>query len=582
MSAGAPLWRYIRLALAQRRPMALALLLGLATVGCGIGLLAVAGGLIARAALRPSIADLQLAISGVRAFGVTRAVWRYLERLVTHGVTLRLLARLRVWFYTAIVPLAPAGLEAHRSGDLLSRIVADIETLEQMYARLLAPPVVAVLVAGLLALWVGHYDARLAGVALACYGLAGVGVPALTHGLGRAAGARLIVVRAAWQEAWVDGLQGMAELLVCGRAAEHRERCARLAGEWVRLQARLTRLGGLHEALVTLAGGVAVLAVLAVAAPLAAQGRLDGVLLAGLALGVLAAFEAVAPLPAALQQLEPCRAAARRLNALADAPPPVPSPAGPSPDPGPAPALVFDDVTLRYTPEGAPALDGVRVAIPFGQRVAIVGPSGAGKSSFAHLLLRWRDPQAGAVRLGGHDLRTFQPDDLPAYVTVATQSAWLFGGTLRDNLLLACPAASAADCARVLALVRLDTFVAALPRGLETEVGEQGVQLSGGQRRRLALAQALLRPAPLLVLDEPTADLDAETESSLLETLWNLPGPRTVLLITHRLVGLDRANRVLVLQAGRLVEDGAHAALAARPGPYRTLLEQQAQAWARD
>ena len=528
----------------ERGWMLLATLLGLATVISGVGLLMTSAWLLATAALQPSIAALSVAIVGVRFFGISRGIFRYLERLVSHEVTFRLLARLRVWFFRAVEPLAPARLAGTRSGDLLARVVADVESLEHVYARLLAPPLVALLTALLCAWFFGRWDARLAWALFGTLFAGGVVLPLAMQVAGKRLGARLVAVRAEMSVAAVDGVQGLADLLIYGRAAAQQEKIGVLNGEWTRLQRRLTQLNGLGEALLGLCQAAAVVALFALAAPLVTRGALDGIMLAVLTLGVMACFEAVAPLPQSFQNWEQQRQAAQRVFAIADELPAVPAPVQALPLPG-ARDLAFDNVSFRYASGDGFVLRNFSLNIAPGERIAILGPSGSGKSTLANLLVRFWDVTEGAIRLGGRDLRELEPHDLPRVITVVPQQPWLMGATLRENLRLAKPTATDAELLQALAAVKLTEFVEALPEKLGTWLGDQGLQLSGGQRRRLALAQALLRATPVVVFDEPTADLDPSTECDIMEMLWSLAPARTVIIITHRPVALDRATQIV-------------------------------------
>ncbi len=569
-------WRVLRLAAPYRGWMALAVLLGFATVGSSVGLLTTSAYLIARAALRPSIAVLQVAIVGVRFFGIARGVLRYLERLVSHHVTFRLLARLRVWCYTALEPLAPARLTEAHSGDLLSRVVGDIETLENFFGRVIAPPLVALLVAGLAWPLTAALDPRLAIVLTLFMALAGVGVPLLTRGLSRRTGRRLAAARAALTAALVDGVQGVADLSAANQGPRHQSRVAALDCEWSGLQARMARVGGLNDALTGLMVNLATLAALAVAVPLVGAGRLDGVQLAVLVLAVIASFEAVQPLPEAAHSLDASLEAARRLFELTDAVPAVRDPPAPASVPADC-GLVIEDLRFRYAPGEPPALDGVSLALPAGKSLAVVGPSGAGKSTLVNLLLRFWAYDEGRIMLGGRELRDLAQADVRRLVGVVSQHTHLFNGTVRDNLLLARPDATEAELARALRQAQILDFVRSLPDGLDTWVGEQGVRLSGGERQRLAVARALLKDAPMLLLDEPTANLDAVTGRELMRTLYGLMAGRTTLLITHHIVGLEHVDEIVVLRAGRVVERGRHAELVRMGGLYRRMFDLQRQ-----
>jgi thiol reductant ABC exporter CydC subunit len=570
------LWHLLKLAAPFARQMALAALLGFAAIGASIGLMSTSGYLIARAALRPSIADLQLAIVGVRFFGIARGVFRYLERCVSHDAAFHLLSRLRVWFYRALEPLAPARLLQYRSGDLLPRLVADIETLENLYLRGIAPPVVAVLVALLAAGLLGSFDPRLAAVLGVFLLVAGLGLPLLTRHLGRQAGRQVVAIRAELNCALVDGIQGLAALLAFGGEGRQLDTIRQLGRSLARRQGRVARIGGLQAALVGLLMNLAVLAVLAVAIPLVSSGQLDGVYLALLALATISCFEAVLPLPQALQYLEHNEEAARRLFDIVAAEPTVVDPPSVLPVPG-VYALRVENLRFSYEPGAPPALDGVSFELPPGNRVAIVGPSGAGKSTLVHLLLRFWDYDNGRILLAGRELKLYGQDDLRRSVAVVSQHTHLFNATVRENLLLGRPEASDQEIIQAAREAQIHEFIQSLPQGYDTRIGEQGVRLSGGQRQRLAIARAALKQAPMLILDEPTADLDALTESEVLVALRALMAGRTSLIITHRLVGLEDAATILVLREGRIVEQGRHAELLHMEGHYRRMWDLQNQ-----
>ena len=568
--------RLVRLAWPYRWWMALSMLLGFATIGSAIGLMSTAAWIIARAALHPSIAVLQVAIVGVRFFGIARGVFRYLERVVSHQTTFRLLSRLRVWFYERVEPLAPARLEQYHSGDLLSRIGADIDTLENFYLRVLAPPAIAALVTLMMALFFGAIDLRLALAIVAYLALAGIGVPLLTRHMSRRAGQSLVATRGELNAALVDGVQGLPDLVAYGQEARQIETVRGLSARIRDEQAHMARIGGLDAALGALLTGLAVITVLALAIPLVGEGRLGGVMLAVLALATISSFEAVLPLPQAFQHLESNLAAAQRLFDLVDATPAVVDP----PDPLPPPAradLAAQDLRFCYAPDDPPALDGVSFTLPQGGTLAIVGASGAGKSTLVNLLLRFWDYGEGTITLGGQDLRCYRQDDVRAQFAVVRQDTHLFSGTIRDNLRLAQPEAPEQDLIAAARRAQLDAFIQGLPQGYDTWIGEQGLALSGGERQRLAIARAVLKDAPILVLDEATANLDAVTERAVMDAIAQAMRGRTTLMITHRLVGLEAVDEILVLDAGRVVERGRHDDLLAREGVYRRLWDLQRQ-----
>lgn len=556
--------------------MALAVLLAAATIASGIGLMSTSAWVISKAALHPSIAELSVAIVGVRFFGIARGILRYLERLVSHDVTFRLLAGLRTWFYRALEPLAPARLVRYRSGDLLARSVADVETLQDLFLRAIAPPLAALLVSALAALLLGSFDPSLALVLLLFLLAAGAGVPLLVRTLSRPWGVRTVEARAELNGALVDGVQGVADLLAAGAEAPYMERVRDWGRRLGAAQVRMASIGGLHLALEGLLMSLATAAVLVLAIRLVGQGRLDGVYLALLATAVMASFEAVLPLAAALQYLDQSLAAGSRLLEIVDAQPAVADPAQPLPLPKrDALSLRVNDLRFGYGPSLPHALDGITFDLPPGRRLAIVGPSGAGKSTLAQLLLRFWDCPPGSILLAGQDLRAYRPEEWRAQLSVVSQRTHLFNASIRENLLLARPDASEAEMVEAVRHAQLEDLVLSLPEGYDTVVGEQGQRLSGGQAQRLAVARALLKDAPILILDEPTADLDALTERALTGALRVAMQGRSTLLITHRLVALDSFDEVLVLDRGRVVQRGKFGELVEQDGLFRRMWDLQ-------
>lgn len=566
--------------------IALAILLGTIMVASNIGLLSMAAYLIAAAALTPLMAALIIPIYFVRFMGVSRAVSRYAERLLSHHVTFKLLARLRTRVYSKLEPLAPAFLQKYRSGDMLVRLVSDVEELQNVYLRVLSPMIVAVLLAALTFGLFALFDPLLSWVALLFLVAAGIGLPLLAGRMARGLGQRQLALRGELQAQIVDGLQGVQDLLACGRASDQQGKIAHVNRELNRVQRRMAFITGLQQAMNDLLMNLGLWVVLLLAIPLVATHAITGVYLGFLTLLILASFEAVQPLAQAFQFLGHSVAAGKRIFKVIDAKPQVVEPVRPLPLPE-GPSLEFDHVSFAYDPDESNVIDDVSISLQPGKRIALVGPSGAGKSTLAKLAVRFWDATGGTVRLDGRDIRDYRLEDVRALIGMVSQDTYLFNDTIKGNLLLARPEASDAELERVLEQVQLLDFVKKLPNGMKTWIGEQGLRLSGGERQRIAIARALLKDAPLLILDEASANLDPLTEWALLDTLATLMQGRTTLVITHRLVAMERMDEILVLNQGRIVERGTHAQLLANiqdtsgvhemPGMYRQMFDAQEQ-----
>jgi thiol reductant ABC exporter CydC subunit len=570
-----PLVRVLRLFRPDASRITLAVALQFATVAAAVALMATSAWLIATAALQPSIAVLALAVVGVRLFGVARGACRYFERLVSHDLTLRLLGRLRGWVYARLEPLSPAWLADRRSGDVLGRLVVDVESLDLVYVRLLGPAAAAILVVLLVLFLLLPYDVRIAMAAAAGLVWAAAAASSIAWGAGRSAAREAVRLRADLEALVVDGVQGLPDLAAFGQTGCHAAAIDATSRRLARAQARAASAAAAGAALAGLGAVLPALAVLAIGAGAVAAGSLGGVQLAVAVLLTMAAFEAVRPLPAAWQALAAARAAAARLLEIADAPPAVASARDALPLPV-ASDVEVRHLTFAYPGSPRPALEDVSFRLEPGRLLAIVGPSGSGKSTLASLLVRFWDAPEGSIRLGGADVRRLDPVDVRSRIAFVPQRLHLFTGTIDDNVRLARPEASDAEIDRALREAGLTPFVTSLPDGRHTWIGEQGLELSGGERRRLAVARALLRRAPLLVLDEPMAHVDPASAALLRETIGAETRGRAVLLVTHRLHGLETADEILVLREGRVVERGRWHELSAGEGWFARMLRLQA------
>jgi ATP-binding cassette, subfamily C, bacterial CydC len=513
--------------------LALSVGLGALAVIAGAVLVGLAGYLICRAAEQPPILSLTTVMVAVRVAALTRPVARYAERLSSHDLAFRALGNLRARVLARIEPLAPAGLEGYRDGELLSRMVADIDQLQDLALRLLLPAGVAVVASTVVVggvLVVSPAAGVLLGVGLVAAAVLGplVAARVVTRSQRRQAALRarltadLVDALDAADELWLNGADGRAAAAV---AADDRA--------LVQVALRDARAAGAADAVGVAAAALTTLAVLAATTAAAGRGALDPLLVAPLTLVAVGAFEAVLPLSVAARQLPSVLGAGRRVLELLDRRPEVVDPARPAPAPSRHPELVLDRVVVTRGPRRRKVLDGVGLRLAPGGRLVLSGPSGAGKTTLAQLLVRFLERQGGDARIGPHDLREHRQDDLRAAVLLGAQEPHVFDSTIRGNLLLARPGASDADLHRALARARLEDWVASLEAGLDTVVGERGRALSGGQRQRLALARAFLADPSVLVLDEPTAHLDTATAGALLDDLWEAAGRRSVLLISH-------------------------------------------------
>ncbi len=529
----------------------LGIFLSFITLLANVGLMAVSGWFITAMAMAgvTGVAVNYFTPSAlIRLAAIVRTTGRYGERLVTHDATLRILAKLRVWFYQRIEPLAAEMLEQYHSGDVLSRIRADIDTLNNVYLRLLVPLGVALLATVVLVGTLLWFHPLIALVELILLLLAGVVLPWWINLKAASGGRKIVALKAQIRTALVRDLQGMAELQIYDAAERHGQRLQELSQKLAQYQHTLARLQGIAQGAVGLCANLAMWSVLLLTIPQVSSGELAPPKLAMLVLLAMASFEAIAPLPLAFQSLGEMLAAARRIFSLADQVPLVTEPDKPVPVPQ---RLNFSlhELGFRYAGNERFVWQGISLSFPQGHKLALIGPTGAGKSTLISLLLRFREPSMGKLLLNGIPLGAYSPEALRTGMAVVPQQTHLFNASIRDNLLMAKPDATQEELDSVCRSALLDDFISQQPQGYDTWVGETGIRLSGGQGKRLAIARALLKPAGLLILDEPSEGLDATTAEQVMMNIHARVAERgqSLLLVTHQRHGLDAMDTILRL-----------------------------------
>ncbi len=569
--AVAPLGRTIAIARPVTGRLVLVTVLGAGAIAADIGLIATAAWLIATAAHHPNESQLALAIVGVQCFGLSRGFFRYQERRLGHDTAFRLQADLRGRVYQRLEGLAPSGLPAFRHGDLLARVVQDVDALQDLVVRVVPPFGMALLVGlmtEILLWWILPASALVVGGALLS---AATVVPWVTSTLARRHEARFAGARGDLVAAMVDLTEGAAELTVFGATGAQLDVVSAADAELTAIGSTAAGTAGVGLALTTALAGLACVGCLVVGIGAVGSGRISGTDLAVITLIPLAAFELVVGLPVATQSLQRVRQAAARTFAVTDSTDPVREPETPVPLPATAPDLQLRSVWAGYPGATAPVLRNVDVSLPPGRRLAVIGPSGSGKSTLAAVLLRFLPTAAGASSLGGVSLDRVSGDALRTVVGLVGQDAYLFDGTVADNLRIGRRDATEAELGAVLGRVGLAAWLAELPRGVDTDVGRRGRALSGGQRQRIAVARALLADFPVLVLDEPGEHLEPAAADALVADVLAATVGHTLVLITHRMAGLEAMDEVILLDRGRVVERGGHDDLLASGGRYSAL-----------
>lgn len=563
------LWPYLALNKRHKWLLLLGIVLAIVTLLASIGLLTLSGWFLSASAV-VGVAGIysfnyMLPAAGVRGAAIIRTAGRYFERLVSHDATFRVLQHLRVFTFSKLLPLSPAGLARFRQGELLNRVVADVDTLDHLYLRVISPLVGALVVILVVTVGLSVLDVTLALTLGGIMLLTLLVMPPLFYRAGKPAGESITRLRGQYRQHLTSWLQGQAELMLFNASDRYRQQMEKTEARWLDAQRRQAELTALSQALMLLIGGIAVIAMLWLASAGVGGDTQPGALIALFVFCALAAFEALAPVTGAFQHLGQVIASAKRITQITEQEPEVAFPQGEGQTLDRV-SLRLHQVTFSYPQQPSPALEKVSLQIEAGEHIAILGRTGCGKSTLLQLLTRAWDPAEGEILLNNQLLGQFNEATLRRAMSVVPQRVHLFSATLRDNLLLASPGASDARLAQTLERVGLAKLLE--DSGLNSWLGEGGRQLSGGELRRLAIARALLHDAPVMLLDEPTEGLDATTESQILDLLAEVMREKTVLMVTHRLRGLARFNQIIVMDNGKIIEQGSHAELLAEQGRY--------------
>lgn len=542
------MWRFLAL---QKWRIAGAVAAGVLTICSSMGLLAVSAYLIERASQRPPILSLEIAIVSVRFLGISRGVFRYLDRVLAHDASFRLLSGIRADTFRTLIPLAPAQLGDTRRGDLLARIAADVDTMQEWFVRGFAPLVTSVVTA-VIAVAMAAYIVPAAGVALGLILLIASVLATAATWLHGSVARRESALRGLLTSGLVDYVQGLADLTALNAAESMAARIEEWERESGRLSARRSNRNGLGVAIQTALPGLVAASLVSIATARLHAG-LNPLQIGVLCLGGMAAVECVAAVPGAADAWDRGRAAAQRIVDIAAIPRARVRPSGSARLVTQPTRLTASGVSFRYGATSPYVLESLSLDVSMGERVVIVGRSGSGKTTLADLLLRFLSPCSGAIALDGVNLLELDEDVVRQSVGATTQDAHLFAGTIRDNIKLARPQSTDDDLRVAIEGAHLARWMDRLPDGWNTEVGERGIAVSGGQRRRIALARALLAGFPFLIADEPTEGLDTPTALAVMDALFTSTAERGLVVITHRPDLCPPADSVYRLENGRLI-----------------------------
>jgi ATP-binding cassette subfamily C protein CydC len=534
--------------------MIFAAMLGFFTIGSSIGLLMTSAYIIAKAALSPHIGELQVGIVGVRFFGISRGIFRYAERLFSHDVTFTLLAKFRVWFFKSIEPLVPSKTSKYTSGDLLTRVVSDVESLEHIFIKVISPPIIAVFVAFLMIFIFSFYSFSLVLAFLIPYFFACVAIPLLTYLISKKNSEEIIFLRTRLVEITIDNIDGRNELISFGKTEEHSQEFISTNDKLIKTQRKMKLISGMNESLIGLTMNFAVVVVFLIAAPLVASNIINGISLSVLTLGTMAAYEAVLPLPMALQYLKGSVKAGERIFQITEqhiAEKEVKEISDYKCE------IEFKNVNFGYVGDEE-ILKDLSFSIASKEKIAIIGGSGAGKSSIINLALNFWNTTSGNIFVNGNNYNGLSSDTIRNQFSTIPQKVFLFSNTIKENLLIAKQNATDDELWNALREAELDKFVESLPNRLDTWIGNQGKQLSGGEKKRIAVARAILKNSNIFICDEISADLDSINEKKIIETIHRITKDKTLLFITHRLIDMEKYDTIYLLEDGEVRERGSH------------------------
>jgi ATP-binding cassette subfamily C protein CydC len=547
------LWFFLKLFNPHRVWLASGIALSLLTAFASICLLTLSGWFISSSALAgTAIAfNFMLPAAQIRALAITRTVGRYGERLLTHEATFRVLASIRSWFFQQLIPLVPGRLSALRSGDLLSHMTSEIDALDALYLRLLAPAIVAALGVTAVSVFLYFYSPLISLTTGCMLLIASIGSPWIFNRLGKAGAEAIVALSASFRVRQIDMMQGLADLLANQAYTRFARELVKLSDLMINTQRQNNQLTAISSSLTLLLSQFTLLCALVIATISFRDDLLSGANLALVIFCVIAAFELVTPLPQAMQMLAKTQRAARRIRQVTDMSPTVVQPNQPLAIPDNY-DLQLDNLSFRYSDSHAWVLKNISLNIPQDTKIAIIGANGSGKTTLLQLMMRYFDPEQGGIFLAGQNLKHFNSDDLLTCFGMLSQRSQIFAATIKDNLLIAKPDASVTELDIAIKAAGLENFIGYLPEGLDTWAGESGVKVSGGEARRIALARLYLKNAPILILDEPTEGLDSDTERDVFKALENFTRKKTVIMVTHREAGLGLVDTVYGMERGIL------------------------------